>query len=123
MCSCKCFLLLSPDTSFCPLLDAQDGPVLLDLVRACSVLLFLPDRLSLFSFLLLGTSTSDLVREIGTRQGPTWQREISQEANLENDLKILVDLEEKPWRRAHNDQRMETVTRTKPERGALVAKG
>lgn len=51
------------------------------------------------------------------------KKEVSQEANLENDLKAFVDLEEKKWRRAHTYQRMETVTSTKPEREALVAKG
>lgn len=45
------------------------------------------------------------------------EEEVIQEANLENDLKVLVELEEKSEEElTYTFQRMETVTRTKSNR-------
>lgn len=84
------------DIPFYPLQMPHTGSAILDLVRNCIILFSFPAVLSVFSFLLFGASISDVWSE---GQGDSAER--SQEANLENDLKVLVDLKEKTWRRAH----------------------
>ena len=73
------------------------GSVILDPLRTCSILFSFPACLSLFSFLLFGASISGVWSE---EEGDSAER--SQEANLGNDLKVLVDLKEKKWRRVHS---------------------
>lgn len=85
------------------------GSVTLDLVRTCSVLYFF-----LFSpscCLVPGYLVS------GQRNKESRQRE----ANLGNDLKVLVDLKEKKWRRVHTYEKRSD--RTKCERATVMAKG
>lgn len=65
------------------------------------VLFSFPVLFSVFSFLLFGASISEVWSE---GQGDVVER--SQEASLENDLTVLVDLKEKKGRRAHTYQRM-----------------
>lgn len=67
MCNYKCFIQSSYIPFFFTHYSMPNiGPVILGLVRTCSVLFSLPSLSSIFSFLLFGASSSYLVR--GTRR-------------------------------------------------------
>lgn len=88
-------ILLSSGIPLYPLLDVRYWPCYVGPSQGLFCFVFL--TCSLFSFLIpvvRGQRVSPSQRE-----KETWQKEVSQEADLENGLKVLVDLEEKEWKR------------------------